>query len=151
MQADPDLQVWIAEDRHAPNHLDGGMAGKRRMIVVGDRSPEYCRDPVSHFTADDSAELTHRGAHRRQRRLEARYRFLGVEFRHEVGRSHDIRTQDRYELSFADGILAHRAPRRAAGVRMRLPAGHSGLSLDTSLGASIVLDRACRDKKANGE
>ena len=117
---DPDLQIGIAEARHASNDLEGGMAGERRMIVVGHRSPEDRGDPVSHFAADDSAELAHRGTHRRQRRLEARHCLLRVELGHEVGRFHDVRTQDRYELSFADGILV-RAP------------WHSALSFGTSI------------------
>ena len=117
MQSYPDLQPRIAQAHDASNQLDGGVAGKRRMIVIGDGSPEDRRQPVTHFLADDAAELTHRGSHRRQRRLQTQQRLLGFKLGNEVRRVDHVCAKDRHELSLAVGILGLGTPRNADRAR----------------------------------
>src|SRR2546430_11428144 len=74
------------------------------MIVIGDGSPTDRRQPVTHFLADDAPELTHRGSHRRERRLKTLQRLLGFKLGNEIRRVDQVRAKDRYELSFAVGI-----------------------------------------------
>ena len=109
VQSHPDLQARIAQALDTSNQLDGGVAGKRRMIVVGHRGPEHRRQPIAHFLADDAAELTHRGSHRRQRRLQTQQGLLGFKLGNEVRRVDHVGAKDRYELSLAVGILSRGA------------------------------------------
>ena len=65
VEAHPDLQPRIAQVGYTSNQLDCCVTGEWRMIVICNRSPKDRCQPVTHFLADDTPELTHRGSHRR--------------------------------------------------------------------------------------
>ena len=106
VQAYPNLQPGIAEAGDAPHQRNGGVAGERRMIVIRHRRPEDGREAITHFLADDAAELTNGAAHGRQCRFKARQGLLGVQFGDEARRMDQVGAKDCHKLPFAVGILA---------------------------------------------
>jgi len=102
--------------------LDGCVAGKRRVIVIGDGRPEHRRQPVTHFLADDAAELTHRGPHGRQRRLQTQQGLLGFQLGDQVRRVNNVRAKDGHELPLTDRILNLGVPRIADRARAAMGA-----------------------------
>ncbi len=51
MESDPNLERGITQAGDAPDQLDRGMAGQRRMVIVGDRRAEYRRQAVTQLAS----------------------------------------------------------------------------------------------------
>ena len=94
MNTDPDLKAGIVEQLDAADQFDPGVAGHRRMVIVGMRRAEQRDQAVAALLADDAAVAPNRNAHGIEGRLEPRDRGLGIQFRDQVGRALQVGAED---------------------------------------------------------
>ena len=82
-------------------HPERRVAGPHRVILMGDRRPEQCHDPVAHHLVHGALVVMDRLHHPLERRVEELAGLLGISIRQQLHRALEVGEEDGDLLALA--------------------------------------------------